>query len=369
MIEKKNAFDLARILLAISVLITHSILIGGYKLNDPLSVLSKSQTYFAELGVMGFFALSGYLITSSFENSKNVLVFVSHRLLRILPGFWVCLIITAFVFAPLIFIIKGRSFASFDFVGKESSISYVVNNFWLKIQQWNIKDVLTYASYQDSLNGSLWSLFSEMQCYCFTMIAGMLGLFNKNKMLYLIFAIITFIFFAINFNFPKSYGPTILVLSPALKLYISYIAGSLLYVFRDQMILDKKGTIFLFFFTLMLIKFGGFNLLSPLLIAMTLINVFGLFEFRIKYDVSYGVYIYSFPVQHLLYQFWGSRLPIFIFIGLSLAIAIVLGVLSYIFVEKPCINLRKRTDPSLNYFYLKTQNYFTPLKDTLNKIN
>ena len=119
------------------------------------------------------------------------------------------------------------------------------------------------------------------------------------------------------------------------------------------MILDKKGTIFLFLFTLMLIKFGGYNLLAPLLIAMTLINVFQLFEFKIKYDVSYGVYIYSFPVQQLLFQVFGSRLHVFFFIGLSLLISITLGVLSYILVEKPCINLRKKTDLILESFLQK----------------
>lgn len=155
MTDKKNAFDLLRILLAISVLITHGILIGGYKIQDPLSILSKNQTNLADLGVMGFFTLSGYLITASFERTKNVFLFSSHRLLRILPGFWVCLLITAFVLAPLIFIIKERSISDFNFTGKESSINYFFYNFFLKIRQWSIKDVLIYSSYQDSLNGSL----------------------------------------------------------------------------------------------------------------------------------------------------------------------------------------------------------------------
>ena len=164
------------------------------------------------------------------------------------------------------------------------------------------------------------------------------------------------IFFAINSNFSKSYGPTILILSPALKLYASYISGSLIYVFRAQMIMDKKGTIFLFLFTLMLIKFGGYNLFSPLLIAMTLINVFQLFEFRIKYDVSYGIYICSFPVQQLLFQIFGSNLHVLLFIGLSLVIAVAMGFLSYILVEKPCTALRKITDPILKHLFLKTTN-------------
>ena len=330
--------------MATCVLITHSLLLGGYKLEDPLSFLSKNQTDLAEFGVMGFFTLSGFLITASFERTKNVWVFLSHRLLRILPGFWVCLVITACVLAPLIFLLSGRSVSGFQFTGKESAVSYILNNFLLKVRQWSIKDLLNYASYQESLNGSLWSLFPELQCYCFTVVAGILGLFNKNKILLLIFTITILVFFAINFNFSKSFGPTILILSPALKLYASYFVGSLLYLYRDQLTLDKKGTLFLFLFTLMLLKFGGYTLISPLLIGMLLINIFQLFEVKMKYDVSFGVYIYSFPVQQLLFQIFGNRLNVILFIALSFLMSIAAGFLSYILVERPFINLRKRTD-------------------------
>lgn len=342
--NRKNAFDLLRILLAVSVLISHSLLIGGYKSPDPLAFLSKNQTNLAEFGVMGFFALSGYLITVSFERAKNILIFASHRLLRILPGFWLCLALTGVVFAPLIYCLNGRPISGFEFFGKEGAVGFISNNFFLKVQQWSIRDVLNYASYKDSLNGSLWSLFPEMQCYCFTLVAGIFGLFDKNKILYLIFTITIFIFFAINFNFSKSFGPTLLILSPALKLYTSYFAGSLLYVFRDKLILDKKGTLFLFFFTLMLIKFGGYNLLSPLLIGMTLINVFQSFKFKIKYDVSYGIYIYSFPVQQLLFQIFGNRLNVLFFVFLSLTVSTAMGLISYILVERPFIKLKRKTN-------------------------
>ncbi|TSD65872.1 acyltransferase [Inquilinus sp. KBS0705] len=342
--DKKNAFDLLRLLLAISVLITHALLLGGYKLYDPLHTLSKGQTNLAELGVMGFFTLSGYLISASFERSANPAVFASHRLLRILPAYWVCLVLTAFVFAPIIYSIKDRHVADYFANNSGSAINYVWKNFFLKINQWSIAGVLDFASYKDSLNGSLWSLYPEMQCYCFTLLAGVFGLLKKNSIPYLIISITVFAFFAIGFNFSKGFGPTILLLSPAFKLYISYVAGSLIYVFRDKLIFNKMETIFIAGFSLLLIKFGGFHLLSPLLIALTLINVFQLFSFRLKYDISYGIYIYSFIVEQLLYQIFGNSLPVVAFIGIALVISVILGWASHLLVEKPFINLKKTTD-------------------------
>jgi len=348
--DKKNAFDLLRILLAACVLITHGLVIGGYHFQDPLAYFSKNQTDLSEFGVMGFFSLSGFLIAASFERTGNVLVYLGHRALRILPGFWVCLLITAFIFAPAIFLLTGRTVHDFKFAGKDSSLDFVLRNILLKVQQWNIKDVLNHAAYQESLNGSLWSLFPELQCYIFTLVAGMTGLFRKNKFLYLIVAVIFLAFFAINFNFSNNFGPTIFILSPAMKLYAAYLAGTSVYVFREQLILDKRGTLFLSAFTLLLLKFGGFKLMSPLLIAMSLINIFQLFELKIRYDISYGVYIYGFVIQQFLYALLGNRLHPSLFILLALGGSVLIGLLSFLLIERPFMNLRKKADGTLRRF-------------------
>lgn len=350
--NQKNAFDLLRLLLAGCVLITHGLLIGGYRLMDPLYYFSKGQTDLAEFGVMGFFALSGYLITASFERADNIFIYAGHRALRILPGFWVCLLLTAFIFAPAIYVLTGRSLHDFNFTGKESSLTFVLNNVGLIIHQWGIKGVLDGAADQESLNGSLWSLYPEILCYVFTLLAGLAGLFNKNRFLYLIVAVTFLVFFSIGFNFSGNFGPTILVRSPAMKLYATYIAGTVVLVFRDQLLMDKRGTLFACVFTLLLLKFGGFRLISPLLIAIVLINLFRLFEFKMRYDISYGVYIYGFIVTQLLYACIGSRLPFPLFILLALMSTALMGHLSYLLVERPFIDKRKTLDG-----YLRSKKY------------
>ncbi|TSJ35970.1 acyltransferase [Mucilaginibacter corticis] len=348
MTKEKNGFDLLRILLAVMVLSVHCLLIGGYNLSDPLAVFSKNQINLADLGVMGFFALSGYLITASFLRSGNVGVFATHRLLRIFPGFWACLVITAFVLAPLIFLSGEQPLSRFNFTGPAGALSFIGHNLFLKINQWSIKGLLDRAAYQGSLNGSLWSLFPEIQCYCLTLVAGLFGLFEKNKFLYLLITVIVFFYYAINVNFSKNFGPTVLILSPAFKLYAAYLAGSVVFLFRDFVTLDMKGTALLFLFILMLLKFGGFNLVSPFLIALLLINLFQSFKFSIKYDVSYGIYIYSFSIQQVLFHFFGKGLDVWVFILMSVCFSTFAGFLSYVGVERPFMNLRKKTDKTLN---------------------
>ncbi|MFP5039936.1 acyltransferase family protein [Parasediminibacterium sp. JCM 36343] len=344
--NRKNGFDLLRVILSIFVIITHGFLLGGYNENlEPLSYFSKNQTNLGEIAVMGFFALSGFLITASFDKSKNSLVFFSHRILRIFPGYWMCLIFTGIVIGPLIFILTGRSISNYSFLGNESAIGYFTHNFSLQIGQWTIKDVLLFTPNNGSLDGSFWSLLSEMHCYIMVVLLGYFLLFKKNRVLYFLVFIIILVFFSINYNSSVKFGPTFLTLiNSRLKLFPSFFAGSIIYTFPDLFKLDWKGSLFITFFSLLLIKFGGFHLASPFLIALVIINLFQQFEFHLKYDISYGMYIYSFPIQHLLYAAFSNKLHYLVFIGLSILVSALLGFLSYLFIERPAMLLRKKTD-------------------------
>jgi peptidoglycan/LPS O-acetylase OafA/YrhL len=173
--KRNNAFDLLRVLFCLFVLLSHGFFLGAYG-GDPLATISKGQTYLAEVGLIGFFVLSGYLISSSYERSSNLIQFLSNRVLRIIPGFWVCLIVTSFILAPLIYFTNNHNLDRFTFFGANSSFSFVTSNFFLAIRQPTISNVLNYSASKDSLNGSLWTLFSEFQCYLFTIAAGLLGL-------------------------------------------------------------------------------------------------------------------------------------------------------------------------------------------------
>ena len=53
------------------------------------------------MAIDGFFALSGFLIFGSYLNSPGTGRFVWRRCLRILPGFWVCLLVMTFLLLRL----------------------------------------------------------------------------------------------------------------------------------------------------------------------------------------------------------------------------------------------------------------------------
>ena len=61
-----------------------------------------------------------------------------------------------------------------------------------------------------------------------------------------------------------------------------------------------------------------------------------------KNDISYGVYIYAFPVQILLIIFGSASLGWILNAILTFAITIGLAWLSWLYVEKPALALKDR---------------------------
>jgi peptidoglycan/LPS O-acetylase OafA/YrhL len=342
--KNANAFDLLRLILSIFVVITHGYLIGGYGANDPLEKIMNFKSPFSlgTIGVMGFFSLSGYLITASFERYHNPLVFVYHRLFRILPGFWVCLIVTALFLAPATYTFHNHTLFGFSW---KDSLSYIQSNFFVTIKQWSIGSTLERAAYKESINGSLWSLFPELICYTFTFIAGILGVFRSNKIILLVFCFWFFSLYVMK-NHGFNHGPTFIMLNDLgrMQIYTSYICGCLLYVYSDSIIIDTRGVLFLLIVSILCLRFGGFSSISPLLISVIIIRGFSSFTLKIRHDLSYGIYIYSFPLQQLLYGCFGSSLPVAIYVSFSIIGSCIFAFLSFILVEKPFISMRKRID-------------------------
>lgn len=340
----KNALDLLRVLLALSVIIAHSKLLGGYGKVDFLSTITKEQTNFADFGILGFFGLSGYLITSSYNNSKSNYSFISHRIIRIFPAYWVCLIITAFCLAPAIAYMQAQNLNDFNFLKEQGSLYYFFNNFFLKINQWSVNNVLDSAYYNGSLNGSLWSLFPELLCYILVLFLGIFSILKSNKWLLLIIGFYLCIIYAINDVFGFKYGPTILILTPNLKLFCTFICGSIIYSYKQILLSNTKSQIAFCILSVFLLKFGGFGIIAPFAIPFCLITIFSLFSFKLKYDISYGMYIYSFPIQQLVSSYFKHDIPFLYFTIICVAITAVFAFLSCLFIEKPASKLKKIID-------------------------
>ena len=142
--SRANGIGWLRFVLAFSVLVGHSWVLG-YAGPNLGAELTHEQTDVGALAVFGFFVLSGFLISASglkFSLSR----FAWHRFLRIFPSFWVCLIVIAFVLAPLVALYENGSLAGY-WGEPGGPWGYLVNNFFTGMQQTTISGLLADTPY------------------------------------------------------------------------------------------------------------------------------------------------------------------------------------------------------------------------------
>ena len=102
MSERNNNFDALRLVAAIAVIFSHSFLIAeGTDAHEPLIWLSGRQCILGLCGVFVFFAISGFLVTESYERTVSPLDYLAKRALRIFPGLFVAVTISAFLLGAL----------------------------------------------------------------------------------------------------------------------------------------------------------------------------------------------------------------------------------------------------------------------------
>ncbi len=89
---RRNSLNFLRVALAVAVVFSHALTLGGFG-----SEVIGDKTTLGTAAVYGFFGISGFLIAGS-ATRNHVGRYLWQRCLRILPAFWVCLIVTAGVF-------------------------------------------------------------------------------------------------------------------------------------------------------------------------------------------------------------------------------------------------------------------------------
>lgn len=335
MTQRNNSFDLLRLILATFVLISHSFFLKGFNYKD-IELFINKQTNLGQIAVFGFFSLSGYLVTKSYLQRKDAVQFIINRILRLFPAFWGCLMLTAFLFAPLLYFHDHHELKGYPLTGQEGAFSYITQNIFLKIKQANIDKVLENTSFRN-LNGSLWTLFYEFKYYFLTFLLGISGLLKKRKALLFLYGVSYLIYllsfqyqFTLKFPFAGHFN----------MLLISYLTGVVFFVF--EFFFNTYSRIICFSVTGLLI-ISGFTgkliLILPFAFGVLCLLIFGSFKIHVKTDFSYGVYLYAFPVQ-LVLLLYSNNLVLINYIILSFVLTVIFAYLSSRFIEMPALQLK-----------------------------
>jgi peptidoglycan/LPS O-acetylase OafA/YrhL len=332
----QNNFGLLRLVFAALVIVSHSFeLIDGNRTREPLTLIFGTLSV-AELAVAGFFIVSGYLITQSYENSSSILSYLSKRVLRIYPAFIGASLFCVFVVGPL----AGADLATVSITGWVKILFRM-----LALQIPKLTDVFVGQPYP-SLNGSMWTIAYEFRCYLAVVILGSLGLIKKS-----VLAPLTIVLWigaiATTPDWPQvRFEGLFGNLHETLRLTALFLTGASFFVFRNRIVYRNE-----------LAALAAFGLVISLfnhVIVGPGVAIFGgyltfwfaflpntprLQAINSKTDISYGIYLYAWPIQMLSIRYISDISPVNVMLLATIG-AGLLAYLSWKFIERPALSLK-----------------------------
>ena len=295
---RDNNFNLVRFIAATSVILFHSYALLGQR--DPLYVAARGAVDMGYLGVMIFFVVSGFLVTKSFERQRSVRAFVAARVLRIYPGLAIAALFTVAVGALC------TTVPWYAYFRDSQTLEYLA----VTISGWDLRDrlpgVFVNNPYPGAVNGSLWTLPIELKFYVGCLAAGVAGLLRGPWRFNLAFAAALAIFGSHPDWFPVH--PEMAVVR---QFALAFSLGAFAWVNRRWLpaspALAAACLAVLFVNPLQLGRGIYFlPLVAYVLLVFALHPALRLSTFNKLGDYSYGLYIYSFPIQQFVIARWAQ---------------------------------------------------------------
>jgi peptidoglycan/LPS O-acetylase OafA/YrhL len=206
-----------------------------------------------------------------------------------------------------------------------------------------------------ALNYSAWSIRYEFWCYVLVAALGLLGILRR-RFWVVLFLVAWMLLYAL--QLAGQIGPDYIFetartayvfgyFQAYLELISLFIAGVLFYVYREQIPYSRWLALLAL---IILLAFGllgwGLRLVFP--IAGTYLLFYVGFHRQVQFhgfgskrDLSYGVYLYAFPIQQLIVRFLGPQMPPVVHFLLALPFVFAFALLSWYLIEKPAMSLKE----------------------------
>lgn len=337
---KSNNFDFLRFLFALLVVISHSFpLSGSDETKQWIYQVTNGQIVLAQIGLTGFFIISGFFIFQSLERSASLQDYFKKRFLRLFPALFFVLLFSVLL-APFVYT------SNIPFLKNKEVFTYLPYNLTLYGFQSSIKGIFDTNPYH-AINGSLWTIKYEFTLY---VVLSLLFFFrNRRKISAILLSLVFLIFiFLYNFSLGRLADASILGFQGihVLNLGIFFIMGSLLASMGFQNLPYKKlvlaVAIFLVFLSLYTNCYDEVkHFVFPIIVLLIgFIPIHFIKDFGKAGDASYGIYIYSFPIQQTLMYFFNLNTYTLMFTSVS--ISILFGYLSWHCIEKRALQFKKK---------------------------
>lgn len=286
----------------------------------PLSGRAAPTFFATDYGALGvgiFFVISGYLVSGSLARSATIGDYIKKRLLRIEPGLIVALLVTALALGATV-----TTLPLGDYLTSPQVWLYVARNALLYPVDYALPGVFAANPFPAVVNGSLWTLRLEFSCYLALAALSAVKLLRPRVVTALTLAAAVGLV-ALRLVWPPEAG--------WLRLAdVSVLNG---YLFLGGVWLHLHGKALPWWAPAI-----GIALLATPLWALGLpAVVLGLGRMtapKLPADLSYGLYIYAFPLQQVLAM--NGMLSLWT----SMAATLPFAAASWFLIEKPALRLK-----------------------------
>ena len=337
--SRRNNFDFLRFLFAVWVLYSHcfALVANGNRYFD-ISDFTRGQTYLGHIALQGFFLISGFLITMSWVRSRGLRDFLRRRVLRIYPGYLAACLFCVLLVGPL---------------GSESARHYFAQlSLPSTVRQMATLDKLAAPpTFMNSpapgeINGSLWSIRIEFECYLLLPLLAASGLLRRRRFVLgltgLVFALNSLLESPLARHLARP-APETLISHTGLGLY--FLLGMTVFLYRDKFSIGRMPVLISLAALCVTAIFGGFTIALPIfgtyLLFVTAFHArIPLRRFSERVDLSYGIYLYAWPVKRIILHFLGAAMNPYLLFLLALPATCLLAVGSWLLIEKPFLKMK-----------------------------
>ncbi len=337
----KNSFGVMRLVLALAVLISHSIyLTTGQGQMEPL--YRWTNYTLGQHGVQLFFFLSGILVAQSLFTSGNIRDYATARGLRIFPALIVCVLLTALAIGPWL-----TTLPSILYLKDQGVAAYIAKTISLWSGSGQLPGVFHDNPVPRVVNSSVWTLKYEVLCYMLLAIAGffIVRLKRWRETAFAAAALWTIVVF---------YKPTGLTLHggekstlDVLRYFMTFFgAGVLAYALRrfipiHASLLIPAGAVFWFAIGTRFQEPAAAIGLGYGILWLSSFTFGKLRRYTNANDYSYATYLYHMPIAQVVLHF-ATGIHVVPLILITSGVVLILAYLSWELVERPALQLRHK---------------------------
>jgi peptidoglycan/LPS O-acetylase OafA/YrhL len=316
------------------VLASHAFVLTGHDADEPIARLSSHLIDGGGLAVAVFFVLSGFLIARS-ASVHPPGRFLRARVLRIYPAFLVAVVVQTLILGPVF-----TSFSVQAYLLDPTPWGAMVRAVVFSAPP-GLPGVFADNPLPSVVNGSLWTLRIEALCYIGLLALAVAGLVRRGWVL-----------------LPLAVGWVLLgaVLAARAGLAPAWLAGLRTVSIVDCILHFLMGAAFWVYAPVIPMRgwLAGVAAIALMGAAPTAAGTVVL-HIALPYivlwvglarpwarrlpDISYGTYLYAFPIQQALVARFGIDGP-YGLMAWAMGPTLLLAVISYQFIERPALRLK-----------------------------